>query len=187
MEKTLRQFDEIMAGCKHILMAKQRDYGSSWRIMRPSSLTDQLYIKAKRIREIEEKGRQLVDDPVEGEYMGLVNYSLLALIQLSMPPDAPLELPDAEVETRYDAAVAQTRELLNRKNHDYGEVWREMRVSSMTDLILAKLLRIKQIEDNDGRTLLSEGVEGNYFDIINYAIFALIKLHEAKAEKRDKA
>lgn len=177
----MRQFDQLMAQCKHILMAKQQDYGSSWRIMRPSSLTDQLYIKAKRIRGIEEKGLQKVDDPLDGEYMGLVNYSLLALIQLSLPPDAPLELSSEEVEARYDELVDQTRALLQKKNHDYGEVWREMRISSITDLILAKLLRIKQIEDNQGLTLISEGPEGNYFDIINYAIFALIKLTEAKA------
>lgn len=169
-----------MERCRRLLLAKQADYGSSWRILRPSSLTDQLYIKAKRLRSIEEAGEQRVaDSPVE-EYIGLVNYSLLALIQLRLPP-TPLELSSEEVANYYDEELAETRALMQRKNHDYGEVWREMRLSSITDLILAKLLRIKQIEDHHGQTVASEGLESNYRDICNYAIFALIRLEETGA------
>lgn len=178
MERTLRQYDDIMASCREIFLKKQQDYGTSWRIFRPSSLTDQLFIKAKRLRSIEEKGRQLIDDPVDGEYKGLINYSILAIIQLSLPADAPLELEADRVAGLYDQEITTTRELLINKNHDYGEVWRELRLTSITDLILAKLLRIKQIEDNDGVTLVSEGQEGNYRDIINYSVFALILLSE---------
>jgi len=178
VERTLRQYDDIMASCREIFLKKQQDYGTSWRIFRPSSLTDQLFIKAKRLRSIEEKGQQLIDDPVEGEYKGLINYSILAIIQLALPADAPLELEAEKVADLYDQEITITRELLINKNHDYGEVWRELRLTSITDLILAKLLRIKQIEDNDGVTLVSEGQEGNYRDIINYAVFALILLSE---------
>lgn len=179
MNATPQQYDRIIARCRELFLRKQADYGTSWRILRTSSLTDQLYIKAMRIRSIEEKGHQQVADPVEGEFQGLVNYGILALIQLELPDDAPLELPVAETAVLYDRHAAAARELMLRKNHDYGEVWREMRVSSMTDLILAKLLRIKQIEDNAGRTQVSEGLDANYQDIINYAVFALIKLEEA--------
>lgn len=178
MERTLQQYDKIKAQCRELFVKKNKDYGTSWRILRPSSLTDQLYIKAKRIRSIEEKGEQKIDDSIEGEYIALVNYSLMALIQLSLPAEAPLEMEAEAVSALYDEQFDNTRELMIRKNHDYGEVWREMRVSSITDLILSKLLRIKQIEDNQGQTLVSEGVEGNYHDIINYAIFALIQIEE---------
>lgn len=178
MENTLRQFDGVIAKCKDVFLKKTRDYGTAWRILRVSSLTDQLFIKARRIRSIEEKGEQKVDESVEEEYIGLVNYSLIALIQLDMGHEATLELPLEEVERQYDRYAAETRELMTRKNHDYGEVWRDMRLSSITDLILMKLLRIKQIEDNEGKTLISEGLDANYMDIINYAIFALIKLEE---------
>ena len=181
MTHTLQQYDRVVQACRDLFLAKQADYGTSWRILRPSSLTDQLYIKAWRIRSVEEKGEQRVQDPLEGEYIGLVNYSVLALIQLELPAEAPLELPAGEVAALYDEQVAETRALMVRKNHDYGEVWREMRLSSITDLILSKLLRIKQIEDQGGRTLASEGLEANYRDIINYAIFALIRLEEAGA------
>ncbi len=176
MNQTLHEYDQVIAGCKALFLKKHQDYGSSWRILRPASITDQLYIKAKRIRSIEEKGVQQVEDGVDGEFMGLINYSIIALIQLEMEESDPLELTAEEVEKRYDDKVAAVRTLMIQKNHDYGEVWREMRVSSMTDLILTKLLRIKQIEDNKGATLVSEGVGPNYMDIINYAIFALIKL-----------
>lgn len=177
MEKTLAQYDQIIVRCRQLVLAKQADYGSSWRILRPSSLTDQLYIKAKRIRSIEESGNQKVVDSVADEYIGLVNYSLLTLIQIKLPP-TPLELATEAVAEQYDAQVAITRALMQQKNHDYGEVWREMRLSSITDLILAKLLRIKQIEDNQGVTKASEGLDANYRDICNYAIFALIRLEE---------
>ncbi len=178
MEHTLQQFDAITAKCRNVFINKTHDYGTSWRILRLSSLTDQLYIKAWRIRSIEEKGVQQVSDSVSDEYLGLVNYSIIALIQESLPEDTPLELPLETVTALYDKQLAETRRLLQQKNHDYGEVWREMRVSSMTDLILSKLLRIRQIEDKLGETIASEGVDANYRDIINYAIFALIKLSE---------
>ncbi len=178
MEQTLQQYDKIKAQCRELFVKKNKDYGTSWRILRPSSLTDQLYIKAKRIRSIEEKGEQKIDDSIEGEYIALVNYSLMALIQLSLPAEAPLEMEAEAVSALYDEQFEKTRDLMIRKNHDYGEVWREMRISSITDLILSKLLRIKQIEDNLGQTLVSEGVDGNYHDIINYAIFALIQIEE---------
>lgn len=162
--------------CRELFLKKTADYGTAWRILRPSSITDQLYIKALRIRSIEEKGVQKVEDPVEAEFIGLVNYCVLALIQLSLPPEAPLDLPPAQVQILYDRQIEENVHLLLAKNHDYGEAWRLMRVSSMTDLILQKLLRIKQIENNAGHTLVSEGLEANYRDIINYAVFALIRL-----------
>ncbi len=185
MENTLQQFDQIMQQCQDIFLKKQQDYGTSWRIFRSSSLTDQLFIKAKRLRSIEEKGEQKVDDPLEGEYMGLINYSILAIIQLELPADAPLDLGEQEALSRYQDEIGATRALLVKKNHDYGEVWRELRLTSITDLILAKLLRIRQIENNDGRTVVSEGVIGNFRDIINYAIFALILLREKPTVSTD--
>ena len=178
MRKTLEQYDAVVGACRRIFVDKTTDYGTAWRILRPSSLTDQLYIKAKRIRTLETTDQQMVADAAEDEYVGLVNYSAIALVQLSLRSEAPLELAPAEAIRLYDETIAATRELMIAKNHDYGEVWREMRLSSLTDLILMKLLRIKQIEDNCGATLVSEGLEANYRDIINYAIFALIRLKE---------
>ncbi len=178
MEHTLKQFDQAIASCKHIFIQKAKDYGTAWRILRSSSLTDQLYIKAKRIRNIEELQHQKVDDSVELEYMGIINYAIMAIIQLEADLDLPIDMEVKEVEKLYDKEVKITRTLLNQKNHDYGEAWRGMRISSYTDLILMKLLRVKQIEDNQGQTLISEGMDANYRDIINYAIFALIKIEE---------
>ena len=178
MEKTISQFDTIIAKCKDLFLKKTQDYGTAWRILRTSSLTDQLYIKAKRIRSIEEQGTQKVEDPIDSEFIGLVNYSIMALIQLSISEDTPLDIKINKAAELYDFYIKQTRDLLLKKNHDYGEVWREMRISSLTDLILMKLLRVKQIEDNQGATLISEGLDANYQDIINYAVFALIKLEE---------
>ncbi len=178
MDKTLEQFRAVVGRCRDLFLQKTADYGTAWRILRPASITDQLYIKALRIRSIEEKGVQQVADPIESEFVGLVNYCILALVQLSLPADAPLELEPVRVAELYDAHVDENIRLLQAKNHDYGEAWRLMRVSSMTDLILQKLLRIKQIEDNAGRTIVSEGLEANYRDIINYAVFALIRLGE---------
>ncbi|MCC6283607.1 MAG: DUF1599 domain-containing protein [Saprospiraceae bacterium] len=178
MKNTLEQFREVVGKCRDLFVKKTADYGTAWRILRPSSITDQLYIKALRIRSIEEKGKQEVADPVDSEFVGLVNYCVLAMIQLSLPADAPLELDANEVARLYDEQIAENIRLLQAKNHDYGEAWRQMRVSSMTDLILQKLLRIKQIEDNAGQTIVSEGLEANYRDIINYAVFALIRLSE---------
>lgn len=178
MNKTLEQFREVVRHCRDLFLKKTADYGTAWRILRPASITDQLYIKALRIRSIEEKGEQKVADSVESEFVGLVNYCVLALIQLELPHDAPLELAPQQVAEHYDHHINENIRLLQDKNHDYGEAWRLMRVSSMTDLILQKLLRIKQIEDNAGQTLVSEGLEANYRDIINYAVFALIRLGE---------
>jgi Nucleotide modification associated domain 1 len=178
MEKTLTQFRQIMDRCQALFMAKTKDYGTAWRILRTSSITDQLYIKALRIRSIEEKGTQKVEDSIASEYVGLINYSILALIQMELTADAPLELAVNEVAQQYQFHLEENIRLLRDKNHDYGEAWRQMRISSMTDLILQKLLRIKQIEDNAGQTLVSEGLAANYRDIINYAVFALIKMEQ---------
>lgn len=182
MEKTIQQFNEAIAQCKNIFVSKTKDYGTAWRILRPSSLTDQIFIKAKRIRTIEEIQQQKVADSVESEYIGMINYCIMALIQLEMSSDAPLEIAFEAVVSLYDKHIEDTKNLMIHKNHDYGEVWREMRISSYTDLILMKLLRIKQIEDNEGKTLISEGLDANYKDIINYSIFALIKIDEKRSK-----
>lgn len=174
--KTIEQYDAETTKCREIFVKKTKDYGTAWRILRPTSLTDQLYIKAQRIRSIEEKGVQKVEEGVESEYIGLVNYSIMAMIQLELPTSEGLELTLAKASELYEYYLNLTRDLMIRKNHDYGEAWRDMRISSLTDLILMKLLRVKQIEDNDGKTLISEGLDANYQDIINYAIFALIKM-----------
>jgi hypothetical protein len=178
MTKTQEQYRTIIGRCRELFLHKTADYGTAWRILRPSSVTDQLFIKAQRIRSIEEKGAQKVADSIESEFIGLVNYSVIALIQLQLPQDAPLQLDVAATGSLYDKHINENVRLLQAKNHDYDEAWRQMRVSSMTDLILQKLLRIKQIEDNSGKTLVSEGLEANYRDIINYAVFALIRLEE---------
>ncbi len=176
--QTAVAFDEIMQDCRALFEQKTRDYGTAWRILRNPSLTDQIYIKAARIRSIEEKGTQKVADNVRGEYVGMINYCIMALIQAEMSADAATELELAAALQLYDQQRDITRALLLDKNHDYGEAWRDMRVSSFTDLILMKLLRIKQIEDNAGQTLVSEGVDAGYRDIINYSVFALIKTSE---------
>lgn len=180
-ERTSRQFDEVLARCKDIYLKKMKDYGSAWRILRPTSLTDQIMIKAQRIRSIERKGAQKVDEGVESEFAGIINYALMALIQLSLHSDEDMELSPEKASMYYEQQVSKVKSLMLDKNHDYGEAWRDMRVSSMTDLILMKLLRIKQIEDNQGNTLMSEGVDANYADIMNYAVFALIKLNESRS------
>lgn len=178
MQHTLQQYDRNVAKCKDVFLKKTKDYGTAWRILRPTSLTDQIFIKASRIRSLEELKEQKVDEAVDTEYIGLVNYCIMALIQLELPEDKGLELEHTEVEKLYDKQMLLARDLMMAKNHDYGEAWREMRISSLTDLILMKLLRIKQIEDNKGKTLISEGLEANFQDIINYALFALIRLEE---------
>ncbi len=178
MKETIVGFKEILAEGRDLFLKKNQDYGPSWRILRLPSLTDQIFIKAKRIRSIESKGVNKVGEDVDNEYMGIVNYCIMALIQLRNH-----EIESANIEIllkEYDFAVLEILNLLQDKNHDYDEVWREMRISSMTDLILMKLLRIKQIEDNDGRTLISEGLASHYLDIINYSIFCLIRLREIK-------
>lgn len=178
MEKTIEQYNEQLNKCRSLFEKKTQDYGTAWRILRPSSLTDQLLIKANRIRTIEDQGAQKVNDPIDGEYIGLVNYSLMALIQLELPKDAPIELDPKQAVEHFNAKAALCKGLMEAKNHDYGEVWRDMRRSSLTDLILQKLFRIKQIEDNEGATIVSEGLDANYSDIVNYALFALIKIDE---------
>ncbi len=155
-----------------------KDYGSAWRILRTSSLTDQIFIKAKRIRSIEEKGMSKVDEGIRPEYIGIVNYCIMALVQLELGHDENTELPFNEAAVLYDKYFRTAKGLMEDKNHDYDEAWRDMRLSSLTDLILMKLLRTKQIEDNDGETLISEGKDANYMDMINYAVFALILIGE---------
>ncbi len=179
-ELTSLQYDKAISRCKDIYIAKMKDYGSAWRILRPTSLTDQIQIKANRIRSIEQKGEQKVMEGVDSEFIGIINYSLMALIQIELGSDDTTELEYQKAVSLYDTKIGEVKDLMMNKNHDYGEAWREMRVSSMTDLILMKLKRIKQIEDNHGATLMSEGVDANYQDIINYAVFALIKLDESK-------
>ncbi|MCY7350199.1 MAG: DUF1599 domain-containing protein [Cytophagaceae bacterium] len=176
MSQTEAEYRQVIAGCKDLFLKKNRDYGTAWRILRLPSLTDQLFIKAQRIRQIQETGTHRVEEGVVPEFVALVNYGLMALIQLELADDPRMELPTDELSELYDHQVNLTLELLLAKNHDYGEAWREMRVSSMTDLILMKIFRTKQIEDNSGQTLVSEGVDANYRDIINYAVFCLIKL-----------
>jgi len=177
-ENTLEQYDCAFQLCRAIFEAKTKDYGTSWRVLRPRSITDQLFIKAKRIRTIDESGEQHVAEGIDDEFRACVNYGIIALIQLSLEEDFPEELMPDEALHLYDREYGSVRELMLAKNHDYGEAWRDMRISSFTDMILSKVQRIKQIEDNDGNTLISEGVDGNYKDIINYAIFALIQLEE---------
>lgn len=170
------QYQTVVDECIELFQKKMQDYGTSWRILRPVSLTDQLYIKAKRARTIQENGTTMVDEGQEPEFIGLINYAALALVQLSLKSDAPIELEPTVALKYYHNELAETKDLMLKKNHDYGEAWRDMRVESLTDLILQKLHRIKQIEDNKGKTLVSEGIDAGYRDIINYAAFALIKL-----------
>jgi hypothetical protein len=178
MNNTSEQYDSIIGKCRDIFSKKMQDYGSAWRILRTSSLTDQIYIKAQRVRTIEDKGTSKVDEGVVPEYIGMINYCIMALVQLEKGTDVEVDMPYQEAVSAYEKYANEAKELMERKNHDYGEAWRNMRVSSLTDLILQKLLRIKQIEDNEGETIISEGIDANYFDIVNYAIFALIKLEE---------
>jgi len=174
IEKTSTEYKQVIATCKSLFEKKTRDYGTAWRILRLPSITDQIFIKAQRIRSIQEKGTQKVDDPIRDEFIGIINYCIMALIQINLNDKVSLELSFEELEPTYDRVVNETFELLQQKNHDYGEAWREMRVTSITDIILMKLLRVKQIEDNLGKTLISEGVKANYQDMINYSVFAMI-------------
>lgn len=171
---TSRQYDAVINECRHLFEAKTRDYGTAWRVLRTSSLTDQIFIKAQRIRTIETTGENKVGESARGEFVGIVNYALMALIQMEIPDESRMEIPLDEALQMFDHQSQVTKDLMLAKNHDYGEAWREMRVSSFTDLILMKLLRIKQIEDNSGHTTVSEGIESGYRDIVNYAVFALI-------------
>ncbi len=178
MTKTFTQYNTAILACKDIFIKKMKDYGTAWRILRTSSITDQIFIKAQRIRNIEDKGTQKINEDVRSEYIGIINYSIIGLIQLDLKEDSRMELPSDEVSKLFDKHSLEARSLMENKNHDYGEAWRDMRVSSLTDLILMKILRIKQIEDNKGETIISEGVDANFHDMINYSIFALIKLEE---------
>lgn len=180
ISRTHSQYKEVISACKELFLKKTRDYGTAWRVLRLPSITDQIFIKAQRIRSIQEKGVQKVGDPVHDEFVGIINYCVIALIQLALEGSAKTELSAEEVMPLYESAVEETLRLLDNKNHDYGEAWRDMRVSSITDIILMKLMRVKQIENNDGKTLASEGVKANYQDMINYAVFALILMGEEK-------
>ena len=176
MSKTSLQYTNVMNSCRVIFEKKSLDYGTSWRILRPSSLTDQIFIKAQRIRTVQESGENKVGESLEDAFQAIVNYCTMAIIQLRYPTDFNDNLTPQKALLYYIQIEKEAFELMKLKNHDYGEAWRDMRVSSLTDLILTKVLRIKQIEDNKGKTLASEGVEGNYFDMLNYAVFALIHL-----------
>jgi hypothetical protein len=176
MSDTLTSYTNILTNCREVFLNKTKDYGTAWRILRPVALADQLYIKAHRIRTIQETGESKVGDGVEGEFMAIINYCIIALIQIKDTEDLGLDLPLELATTLYDKYKDEATSLMLKKNHDYGEAWRDMRVESLTDLILMKILRIKQIDNNKGATLISEGVDGNYFDMLNYAVFALILL-----------
>ena len=174
MKNTSQEYDKVIGICRDLFAKKMTDYGSAWRILRLPSLTDQIFIKAQRIRSLQQNEVRKIDEDETGEFIGIINYSIMALIQLEL---GVVDQPDLDVEKAtelYDAKVKLTKDLMEAKNHDYGEAWRDMRVSSLTDLILQKLLRVKQIEDNKGATLVSEGIDANYQDMINYAVFALI-------------
>jgi len=177
MQKTSEQYDAVIKQCRNLFINKMNDYGSAWRILRLPSLTDQIYIKAQRIRQLQENETKKVDEDEVPEFIGIINYSLMALIQLEKGVVEEPDLNVVEATKLYDKHIAITKSLMEDKNHDYGEAWREMRISSLTDLILQKLLRVKQIEDNLGKTLVSEGIGANYQDMINYAIFALILMN----------
>lgn len=180
--ETSAAYDRIIAQCRDLFSRKMKDYGAAWRILRLPSLTDQIYIKAQRIRSLQQQQERKIDEGEQGEFIGIINYSIMALIQLELGVS---DMPDMALETalaHFDKEAGETKSLMEAKNHDYGEAWREMRVSSLTDLILQKLLRVKQIEDNDGQVEVSEGVDANYRDMINYAIFALILMEEKEKE-----
>lgn len=178
MAETLAQYDTIVNTCRDLFIKKMKDYGCSWRVLRMPSLTDQIFIKAQRIRTLQRTGTSLVGETIEPEFKAMINYSLMALIQQELGIADQPDLNEKKAVELYDKHMLATRDLMTKKNHDYGEAWRDMRVESLTDLILVKILRIKQIEGNAGKTIVSEGVEGNYADIINYSIFALILLEK---------
>jgi len=178
MQDTSKQYDAVIETCRTLFSKKMKDYGSAWRILRLPSLTDQIFIKAQRIRSLQQNSVRKVDEGEVSEFIGIINYCIMALIQLEK---GVVEQPDMSLEeavSLYDEKVAIAKKLMEDKNHDYGEAWRDMRVSSLTDLILQKLLRVKQIEDNLGKTLVSEGIDANYQDMVNYAVFAMIHLNE---------
>lgn len=178
MTTTDQQYDEVIASCKEIFIKKTKDYGTAWRVLRTISIVDQVFIKAQRIRTIQEKGKQRVADDTAGEFKGIINYAIIGLIQLSLPEDAPEEMNPEDVSKLYDKHVGASKKVMQDKNHDYGEAWRSLSQQSFVDLILMKLQRIRQILANEGKTLISEGIDANYDDIINYSVFALILMAE---------
>lgn len=178
MTQTENQFDKVTSACRDIFIKKMKDYGASWRIMRPKSITDQIFIKANRIRSIETKGVTKVDEGIKPELIAIVNYGIIGLIQLELNVSDTDDISYEKAVELYDKYLTQTKELMMAKNHDYDEAWRSMRMESYTDLILMKINRTKQIEDNKGKTIISEGIDANYFDMINYAVFGLIKMDE---------
>ncbi|MDB2385259.1 DUF1599 domain-containing protein [Polaribacter sp.] len=178
MQKTSQEYDAVIAECHSLFEKKMSDYGSAWRILRLPSLTDQIFIKAQRIRQLQENEERKVDEGEKSEFIGIINYSIMALIQMELGVAIKPDLSTEKAVLLYKKHIGITKELMLNKNHDYGEAWRDMRVSSLTDLILQKLLRVKEIEDNKGKTLVSEGIDANYQDMINYAVFAMIHLME---------
>jgi hypothetical protein len=177
MQHTSEQYDAVIKSCRDLFEKKMKDYGCAWRILRLPSLTDQIFIKAQRIRSLQQKQMRKVNEDEQAEFTGIINYCIMALIQIDKGVAEQPDLQEKEALQLFDAKVRETKALMEDKNHDYGEAWREMRVSSLTDLILQKLLRVKQIEDNLGKTLVSEGIAANYQDIINYSVFAMIHLN----------
>ena len=180
MSNTSQQYDKVIAVCRELFSKKMKDYGSAWRILRLPSLTDQIFIKAQRIRSLQQNEVRKVDEDEASEFIGIINYCIMALIQIDKGIAEQPDMGFEEAIVLYDEKIALTKALMEAKNHDYGEAWREMRVSSLTDLILQKLLRVKQIEDNKGKTIVSEGLDANYLDMINYSIFAMILINEKK-------
>ena len=174
MTDTNKQYDKAITACKEIFLKKAKDYGTAWRVLRTISIVDQIFIKAQRIRTIQQKGEQKISDGITAEFKGIINYAVIGLIQLELPDDAPVEMDINEVSVLFDKNVQIAKSLMQDKNHDYGEAWRSMSQESFVDLILMKLQRIRQILTNDGKTIMSEGIDANYLDIINYAVFALI-------------
>ncbi len=185
MQDTSKQYDAVVEVCRSLFLNKMKDYGCAWRILRLPSLTDQIFIKAQRIRKLQENSVRKVDEDEKSEFIGIINYSVMALIQLERGIADQPDLNPEDAIGLYDEKIADTKQLMMDKNHDYGEAWRDMRISSLTDLIIQKLLRVKQIEDNKGKTLVSEGIDANYQDMINYSVFAMI--HFQEAEEKTKA
>ena len=181
MSNTNQQYDSVIHQCKEIFLKKTQDYGTSWRVLRPISIVDQIYIKAYRIRTVQEKGEQKIDDHISSEFIGIINYAIIGLIQLELTENDPEELEVPNAEAMYDRFSIAAKILMQSKNHDYGEAWRNMSQEGFVDLILSKLQRMRQIISNEGKTLISEGLDANYFDIINYAVFALILTDENKS------
>lgn len=178
MNKTSIEFDNAIKTCREVFIKKHKDYGTSWRIMRVSSILDQIFIKATRIRTIEEKGTMKVNEGIEPEYMGIINYCVMGLIQIELKNETEIDLSEERISTLYDKYVKSCKDLMMEKNHDYGEVWRNMQVSTFTDMLLMRIHRMRQILENDGKTIMSEGIDSNLMDMVNYSVFALIRMKE---------